>query len=150
MPEEVKQVYLKSNVTETVVTKAVDGYPQRVIATALIRRLESAGPWSRLPGALSAAIRLAAATGTGLTALVREGLAMRKNHGLPWSHVAMGANAPMLTRATMVEGRLDVGILPSGQVTGLIDELPTVEELMERIMDQATDALVRLGVESPD
>ena len=42
-----------------------------------------------------------------------------------------GANAPMLTKATMVDGRLETGILPTGQGVGVIDELPTVEELVD-------------------
>jgi NAD(P)H-dependent flavin oxidoreductase YrpB (nitropropane dioxygenase family) len=54
----------------------------------------------------------------------------------------------MLTRATMVEGRPEVGILPTGQNVGLIDELPTVAELLERIMREADATLGRLGVSS--
>ena len=43
----------------------------------------------------------------------------------------MAANAPMLIKATMVDGKPEVGILPTGQVTGVIDELPTVAELLD-------------------
>ena len=53
---------------------------------------------------------------------------MKKNQDLTWGQVAMAANAPMLTKAAMVDGRLDVGVLPTGQVVGLIDELPTVAD----------------------
>ena len=56
----------------------------------------------------------------------------------------MAANAPMLTRASMVDGNMDVGILPTGQVVGRIDELPTVAELLTRIMQEAEDTLTRL------
>ena len=58
----------------------------------------------------------------------------------------MAANAPMLTRATMVDGRVDVGILPTGQVVGCIDELPTVAELLTRILSEAEQTLNRLKV----
>ena len=44
---------------------------------------------------------------------------------------------------------VEVGILPTGQVVGLIDEMPTVAELLERIMDQADGALSRLCGPSP-
>jgi NAD(P)H-dependent flavin oxidoreductase YrpB (nitropropane dioxygenase family) len=44
----------------------------------------------------------------------------------------------------MIEGRADVGILPTGQVVGLIDELPTVAELIERIVRDAEATLARL------
>jgi NAD(P)H-dependent flavin oxidoreductase YrpB (nitropropane dioxygenase family) len=45
----------------------------------------------------------------------------------------------------MVDGRPEVGILPTGQGIGVIDELPTVAELIERIMAEADAALGRLG-----
>jgi NAD(P)H-dependent flavin oxidoreductase YrpB (nitropropane dioxygenase family) len=57
----------------------------------------------------------------------------------------MAANAPMLTRATMVDGRLEAGILPTGQVTGLIDALPTVAEVIDQIVTEAVATLERLS-----
>ncbi len=40
----------------------------------------------------------------------------------------LAANTPMLLRAGLVEGRLDGGVLSSGQVVGVIDDLPTVAD----------------------
>ena len=77
--------------------------------------------------------------------LVRTGLAMRKDQQLTWSQVALAANAPMMTRAAMVEGDLGVGILPTGQVVGAISDLPKVSELLGRIADEASAVLERLG-----
>ena len=84
-------------------------------------------------------------TGTSFGALLREGFAMKKNQNLTWSQVAMAANAPMLTKATMVDGRPEVGILPTGQVVGVIDELPAVADLIARIMREAEQTLDLLG-----
>jgi NAD(P)H-dependent flavin oxidoreductase YrpB (nitropropane dioxygenase family) len=70
---------------------------------------------------------------------------MKRRQELTWGQMAMAANAPMLTRASMVDGRPEVGILPTGQNVGLIDELPSVSELIERIMDEAEAALARLS-----
>ena len=64
---------------------------------------------------------------------------MKKSQDLTWSQVAMAANAAMLTRATMVEGRLEVGILPTGQCVGVVDDLPTCAELIQRIVGQAVE-----------
>jgi NAD(P)H-dependent flavin oxidoreductase YrpB (nitropropane dioxygenase family) len=50
----------------------------------------------------------------------------------------------MLTKATTVDGRLETGILPTGQGVGAIDELPTVAELVARIVDEAEQTLTRL------
>jgi NAD(P)H-dependent flavin oxidoreductase YrpB (nitropropane dioxygenase family) len=53
----------------------------------------------------------------------------------------MAANAPMMTKAALVDGRTDVGVLPTGQVVGTIEELPTVADLIARIVDEATAVL---------
>ncbi len=144
VPDAVKAVYLGTPVTGTVVTKRVDGYPQRVIRTEVIDHLEQSGRLTALPRALRNAIAFRKLTGTTMRALVKEGLAMKRSQGLTWSQVAMGANAPMLTRATMVEGKLETGILPTGQGVGVIEELPTVEELISRVVDEAEQTLARL------
>jgi NAD(P)H-dependent flavin oxidoreductase YrpB (nitropropane dioxygenase family) len=69
---------------------------------------------------------------------------MKKNQGLTWAQVAMAGNAPMLTKAALVDGRLDTGVLPTGQVVGLVDELPTVAEIIGSIMEEAEATLSRL------
>ncbi len=145
VPDHVKQIYLKTKVNGTVVTKAVDGHPQRVIRTALIDHLEKASVFTRFPKAALNALSLMKVTGTKLPELVQEGLAMKRNQELTWAQLAMAANAPMLTKASMVDGKVEAGILPTGQVTGVIDELPSVEQLLSRIMKEATDTLTRLG-----
>ena len=43
VPDAVKKVYLDTPVTGTVVTKAIDGHPQRVIRTPLVEALERSG-----------------------------------------------------------------------------------------------------------
>ncbi len=144
VPDQVKQIYLETKANGTVVTKAVDGYPQRVIRTPLIEQLEKASLLTRFPRAALNALSLMRVTGTSLPELLEEGLAMKKNQELTWSQLAMAANAPMLTKASMVDGKIEAGILPTGQVTGVIDEIPTVLELLERIMTEARDTLGRL------
>ncbi len=84
-------------------------------------------------------------TQTSYRDLLAQGLAMRKSEDLTWAQLAMAANAPMLIKASMVDGRPEVGILPTGQGIGVIDELPTVAELLERIMAEAETTLARLG-----
>ena len=145
VPEHVKQIYLETKPNGTVVTKAVDGYPQRVIRTKLIDQLEKAGVIARFPKAAMNALSLMKITGTSLPELIEEGLAMKKNQELTWSQLAMAANAPMLTKASMVDGRVEAGILPTGQVTGVIDEIPSVAQLIQRIVGEAEQTLARLG-----
>jgi len=128
-----------------VVTTRVDGAPQRVVRTDLVDHLEGAGRVGALPRALRNALAFRRQTHTSMGALAREGLAMRKGNELSWAQVVMAANAPMMTKAALVDGRTDVGILPTGQVVGVIEELPTVADLVARIVTEANAALARLG-----
>jgi NAD(P)H-dependent flavin oxidoreductase YrpB (nitropropane dioxygenase family) len=150
VPEAAKQVYLDTDVGGTVVTTAVDGHPQRVIRTPVVERLAGAGRLTALPRAVRSALGFRSLTGTSVRDLAREGLAMRRNQDLTWAQLAMAANAPMLTRAALVEGRLDAGILPTGQVVGLVDELPAVEDVVEGIIAEAASTLQRLGSSPAD
>jgi len=145
VPDEVKKLYLGTSVTGTVVTTRVDGAPQRVVRTDVVDHLEGAGRLVALPRALRNALAFRRETHTPMAALVREGLAMKRGNDLSWAQVVMAANAPMMTRAALVEGRTDVGILPTGQVVGVIEELPTVAELVTGIVTEANETLARLA-----
>ena len=141
----VKQAYLASDVTGTVVTTRVDGVPHRVLRTPLVERLDRAG---RVTGLVRSARNAAAFRGvSGLTwlELIRQGRAMRRGTELTWGQVLMAANTPMLLRAAMVDGRPDLGLMSAGQVAGLIDDLPSCAELIGRIMTEAEQCLGRLA-----
>jgi NAD(P)H-dependent flavin oxidoreductase YrpB (nitropropane dioxygenase family) len=145
VPPAIKAMYLERTVNDTVVTKAIDGYPQRVVRTELIDELERSSIVTRFPKALKNALEFRKLTGTSMKAMLQEGLAMKRNQELTWSQLAMAANAPMLIKASMVDGQADVGILPTGQGIGVIDDLPTVDELLQRIVGEAETALARLA-----
>ena len=145
VPDEVKARYLAAAVTDTVVTTALDGAPQRVIRTPSVDRLERSSPLTRLPRALRAALHFRRLTATPIPDLVREGMAMKRHQDLTWAQVVMAANAPMLIKAALVDGRPEAGVLPTGQVTGVIGELPAVAELLSSIEADAVATLDRLG-----
>jgi NAD(P)H-dependent flavin oxidoreductase YrpB (nitropropane dioxygenase family) len=144
VPAAVKAEYLRRSVTDTVVTTALDGVPQRVLRTDLAVALDRSGPLARVVRSVRNASGFRKMSGASWSSLVREGLAMRRGHGLSWSQVLMAANTPMMLRASMVDGRLDLGTLASGQVAGVIDDLPTCAELIDRIMTEAAEVLARL------
>ena len=145
VPDAVKQRYLGQPVTGTVVTTRVDGVPHRVLRTDLVEQLEHSGAVTGLVRALRNAVAFQRLSGTPWRSIVAEGLAMRRNHGLSVSQVLMAANTPMLLRAAMVEGNPDLGVMSSGQVVGVLDDLPSVAELIDRIIAQAESTLTRLG-----
>jgi NAD(P)H-dependent flavin oxidoreductase YrpB (nitropropane dioxygenase family) len=144
VPQAVKDVYLGKSVTDTVVTRQVDGVPHRVLRTEFVEKLESSGPVRGNGRAVANAVRFQRLSGQPWRSVVREGLAMKKLQELTWRQVIMAANTPMLLKAAMVDGRPDLGVMASGQVVGLIEDLPSCAELIERIMAEAEKVLHRL------
>ena len=62
-----------------------------------------------------------------------------------WAQIVMAANTPMLLRAGLVDGDVGAGVLASGQVAGLLTDLPSVGELVANIVIDAEAILRRLG-----
>ena len=141
----VKDFYLSKSVTDTLVTTQVDGVPHRVLRTDLVEQLERSGTAASLLRAARNAFAFQRLTRTPWRDVIKEGLSMRKAQDLSWSQVVMAANTPMLLRAAMVEGRPDLGVMASGQVVGMIDDLPTCRDLLDRIMREADAVIGRLG-----
>ena len=77
--------------------------------------------------------------------MLRDGRAMRKSGERSWQQVIMAGNTPMLLRAGLVEGDTRAGVLASGQVVGMIDDLPSCDALIQSIMDQAHERLKALS-----
>ena len=145
VPDAIKKIYLEKSVTDTIVTTQVDGHPHRVLRTPFVERLLRTNALTSLPRAIQNALRFRRLLGTRWRDLLREGLSMKRSQELSWSQVVMAANAPMLLKASMVEGNVDSGVMAGGQVTGLIDDLPSCEELIARIVREAEETLARLG-----
>ncbi len=142
VPRAVKDYYLGRGVTDTTVSTQVDGVPHRVLNTELVGQLESGrGKLLALPRAAINALHFKKLTSASLRAMIHEGLAMRKSAGLSYAQMIMAANAPMLLKSALVDGNLDSGIMASGQNVGIIDDLPTVDELIQRIILQADTVL---------
>jgi NAD(P)H-dependent flavin oxidoreductase YrpB (nitropropane dioxygenase family) len=150
VPDAIKRIYLAKKVTDTVVTTQVDGQPHRVLRTPFVERLERTNALTSLPRALQNALRLRRVLGTPWRQLLREAISMKRSQELSWSQVVMAANAPMLLRASMVEGNVDSGVMAGGQVTGVIEDLPSCKELVDRIVAQAEQVLARLAGAPPE
>ncbi|MFE5047218.1 NAD(P)H-dependent flavin oxidoreductase [Streptomyces sp. NPDC056637] len=141
VPDAVKARYLAATVKDVTVTTAVDGLPHRMLRTDLVDSLERAGRTRALVRAVRRAAGFRKLSGLSWPEMVRDGLAMKHGKELSWSQVLLAANTPMLLRASMVEGRTDLGVMASGQVAGVIEDLPSCEELVARVMSEARHVL---------
>ena len=145
VPEEVKRFYLGYGLDGTTVTTRVDGMPHRVLRTDLVRHLEESSRVVGLGHALRSAVRFRALTGSSWAQLVREGLANKRRTEQSWAQLVMAANTPMLLKAGLVDGDTAAGVLASGQVVGMLDDLPTCRELIEGTVAQAEEILAALA-----
>ena len=141
VPEAVKQRYLKAALDGTVVSTRVDGIPHRVLRTGLVEKLESGSRVRGFTAALFNAAKFKEMSGMTWASMVRDGLAMRHGKELSWSQVIMAANTPMLLKAGLVDGSTDAGVLASGQVAGIIEDLPSCAELIASIVSEAVKHL---------
>ena len=143
--DEVKRLYLAAGLDGTVVTRRVDGVPHRVLRTTMVDHSREGDGWVGWCGRRAMRRRSGEVSGMGWGEMLRQGREMHRESGLGWGQVLMAANTPVLLRAAMVDGRTDLGLMSSGQVTGLIDDLPSCAELIESIMAEAGDTLDRLA-----
>ena len=137
VPPLVQQRYFDADIASTIVSTAIDGAPQRVIRTKLVNRLERAGLLGA-PRAVGNAMKFRKLTETSMVDLLREGLAMKRRQKLPWRQVIMAANAPLLTKAALLDGHPEVGILPTGMGLGVIDSALSCEEIINQMVATAS------------
>ena len=143
VPDAVKQLYLGHGLDGTVVTDKVDGMPHRMLRTALVEELQEHSAVRRMGPTVRRTLAFKRESGMSWLALARDGRAMRKAQGRSLAQTALAANTPMMLKAGLVEGDTSAGVLASGQVVGVIDDLPSCEELIDRVVDQAAASLRR-------
>ena len=133
VPDRVKQEYLQSTVTHTVAARLRwMGVPQRMLRTGLAQPRFARGAVA-VGRSVRQAIAFEKMSATPWPEIVREGLAMKKTRpGVLGRRCRRPRNTPTTPRASMVDGRIDLGTLASGQVAGVIADLPTCAWLLER------------------
>ncbi|MDF2265592.1 nitronate monooxygenase [Streptomyces coacervatus] len=144
VPDAVKARYLAATVRDITVTTAVDGLPHRMLRTELVDSLERSGRARALLHAVRRATGFRKLSGLTWRQMLHDGLALKHGKELSWSQVLLAANTPMLLKSAMVDGRTDLGVMASGQVAGVIEDLPSCGELVERIVKEADETLKHL------
>ncbi|MFJ5798012.1 NAD(P)H-dependent flavin oxidoreductase [Streptomyces decoyicus] len=146
VPQAVQDRYLAAAAKDITVTTKVDGLPHRMLRSELVEALERSGRTTALLQAVRRAASFRKLSGLSWAQMVRDGLAMKHGRELSLSQVLLAANTPMLLKASMVDGRTDLGVMASGQVAGVIEDLPSCAELVDRIMAEARATLAALPV----
>ena len=151
VPRSTLQRYVDcANPAEIIVSRAMDGLPQRMIMNELLGELERAGSFRKLLIALRNGLAFRRHTGGSLAGLLKSALAMSREDDMTLAQAVMSGNAPMIIQRAMVEGEPARGVLPSGQVAGTIDDLPSCRELVDGIVADAERRLRLLALRVTD
>ncbi|MDP3892934.1 nitronate monooxygenase family protein [Nocardioides sp.] len=141
VPDAVKELYLSHDVNGTVVTAKVDGMPHRMLRTRLVEEIEETSAIRRLGPTLRRTLEFKQMSGMSWRELARDGREMKRTQGRSLAQMALAANTPMMLKAGLVEGDTSAGVLASGQVVGVLDDLPSCEELIDRVVVEAAERL---------
>ena len=144
-PDATKAEYLKSEVTKIPVSTKLDGLPQRMVMNGLLADLEKSSKLGMLMRVFQNGLKYKSQTGMSMSQTVKTAWGMASKTDMTLGQTMMAGNAPIIIQKAMVEGKPDEGVLPSGQIAGLIDDLPSCSELISSIVAQAGSHLKRVG-----
>lgn len=134
-----KAAVVDKDENETIYTPNFDGMPSRIMATPRAKDIARNKPTAI--GSAIGAVRAAREIGMPLGKVWDDVRKLGAAEALGLAH--FGAATASIRRA-LQEGDLEHGVQLTGQVQGHIDDIPSVQELMDRIMREAEAALVRV------
>jgi len=135
-----KQLSIEKGATDTLYSPRFDGIPCRVMKTDAAGRAIRRG--LDLAAAFANSREIARQLHVNYWKLFAGVLASGWKNA---RQLAFMANAFKAIRIATEEGDLERGVLPVGQVTGLIHDEPTVKEVIERIVAEAKQVQGRLA-----
>ena len=144
VPDATKACYVNVRTEEIIVSRKLDGIPQRMIENACLKALQKSSSLGMLWLAMKNGLAFTKMTGGSLPSMLSSAWKMKRANDMSLGQTMMAANAPMMIQEAMVRGRPDKGILPSGQVAGAIDNIPPVAEVMDAIVEEAVERLEHL------
>ncbi|MEN6466972.1 MAG: nitronate monooxygenase, partial [Syntrophaceae bacterium] len=135
-----KKLSIEKDVADTLYSPRLDGIPCRVLDTEAARRADRKGfnPFVALMSSYTIAKHMRLPYLKVFLGLMGQGYKAMKQ----LAHMAMAFES--LQKATE-EGDTQTGILPVGQVTGLLHDEPAVVLVMERLIQEAKGRQKRLA-----
>lgn len=144
VPEVTKAAYLKAGTDRIIVTTRLDGIPQRMVRTPLLDRIEKSGPIGMWLRAFEAGREMKRQTGASWLDFIKAARGMTGHGDVPLRQAMMAATMPMLIQKAVVDGDIEHGVMATGVVGGRISEIPTCQDLIDRIMTEARARLIAL------
>ncbi len=140
MHEKAKEISLKATVEDTICSEKIDGLPGRWLKSpAAIKLAEGKPP---LLQALSSALQINRMIDVPIFKLFLGGLKQRGVQDLARQAVSISG-----LKVAIDNGDLETGVLPMSQAVGLIKDIPTCKEVIERTVAEAQELLEGVGKE---
>ncbi|MFS1525770.1 NAD(P)H-dependent flavin oxidoreductase [Microbulbifer sp. 2304DJ12-6] len=144
-PDATKAEYIKSDVSNIPVSTKLDGLRQRMILNHTLDELEKSSRFGMLVRALKNSWKFKSQTDMSIIQTLKTAWDMASKTDLTIGQTLMAANAPMIIQRAMVEGKPEEGVLPSGQIAGLIYDLPDCAEIVSKIIAETETNLMRFS-----
>lgn len=145
VPDSAKAEYLKAGTDRIIVTTKLDGIPQRMVRTRLMDRIEKSGKLGMWLRAIEASRAMKKQSGASWMSLIKSARGMTAHGAMPLKQAMMAATMPMLIQKAVVDGDIEHGVMATGVVGGRISEIPSCQQLVDRIVDEAHERLNALA-----
>lgn len=134
-----KQLTIEKDITDTIVSDRFDGLPARAMKTPGVKKAmkRKVGLWT----AFLNSFEIAKDMGLPYHKLFMQTIKGGLRNTLQLIYIAVGFKGFKLS---ILDGDNERGIYPIGQVTGLINDVPTVAELIKRMDEEAKSVLAKL------
>ncbi len=135
VPLSVKKRYLEATENDTVISDYISGRRARYLRNKLIETIERRGSGATMMEKVAGSWKMRRMyKDISIWELLTSGFKLRKAYERPLGELLAGFAKGELS---YVKGDADEGSITAGQVVGLINDLPTCEELIQRIVKEA-------------
>jgi enoyl-[acyl-carrier protein] reductase II len=138
MHENAKELCLKATVDDTICSEKIDGLPGRWLKTPAAIKLAEGRP--SLLQAFSSALQMKRMIDVPFFKLLLGGLKQRGVQDLARQALSLKG-----LKAAIDNGDLETGVLPMSQAIGLIKDIPTCKEVIERTVAEAQEWVEAAG-----
>ena len=145
VPDTTKAAYLKATTDGIIVTTKLDGIPQRMVRTRLMDKIEKSGKLGMWLRAIEASAAMKKLSGASWIDMIKSAKGMTGHGQVPLKQAMMAATMPMLIQKAVVDGDIEHGVMATGVVGGRIGEIPSCQELVDRIVAEAHERLAVLA-----
>lgn len=148
VPDSIKQMYLKARENDTVITPYVTGTRCRALTNKLTDLLESDRKGLPIIRSLKGFLEMRRDFKVPWWKLAGSAIRMKQAYEIPLSGLGEFAYASFGGQRmveALIKGDGEMGFMPSGQVCGRINDIPTCQELIDRIVSEAEEVLEQVN-----